>query len=138
MKKLVLFSMTVLSLVSLSRSIPLRPFVTCPGCETFFQCFFLCPGERYPGLDSNGIYDPPGSKDDTENRRSDRKWERKGVLKHNYENYKPYDGSKYKDYHIKMLQNNISEQMPKITDGSDHMNFFFFQTNKILVIFSPI
>ena len=29
---------------------PLRPYVTCVGCDTFLQCFLRCPRAKYPGI----------------------------------------------------------------------------------------
>ena len=31
-----------------SRSI--HPFITCPFCDTFVECFFRCPFAEYPGI----------------------------------------------------------------------------------------
>jgi len=37
---------------------PMRPFIACRGCENFMQCFMMCPFKEYPGMNSDGVYDP--------------------------------------------------------------------------------
>jgi len=36
----------------------IRPYVTCVGCDTFVECFLMCPMVDYPGANRFGVYVP--------------------------------------------------------------------------------
>lgn len=79
---------------------PFRPYVTCVGCDTFLQCFMTCPVADYPGVNRFGVYIPKllqsiGSSRSSSDPRTKRNLRQ---TDYQYNNWKPYDPTKYRNY----------------------------------------
>ncbi len=110
-----------LALLSRTNSLPFRPFITCPECHTFLQCFLECPWGNYPDIDlyvtlsverqlslllsssSSGVYKP---KSTSSHRRASDEDESVRLRKHTeFAHYRPYKAEQIDNLYLAMLKN---------------------------------